>query len=134
MSYAVFEAPFTIIELLFQYGGSAEYGQLLHYASMRYDLDGPHILKYLYNKNPRVMDRANDYLDEGYEEFPMNYRLGLCTPIQYAARAGSLESVRFLVMQGGDPWRLDPYRRTALSYAVLYQHEPIKHYLNNLKT
>ncbi|KAE8151985.1 ankyrin [Aspergillus avenaceus] len=133
LSYAIFEAPFMIIELFFQYGGSTECGQLLHYASMRYDPDGLRILKHLYNKDPCIMDRANDYLDEGYEEFAMNYRFGLCTPIQYAARAGSLESVRFLVEQGGDPWRLDPYRRTALSYAVRHQHEPIKHYLTHLK-
>ncbi|KAH8422459.1 ankyrin repeat domain-containing protein [Aspergillus melleus] len=133
LSYAIFEAPFEIIELLFQYGGSTEHGQLLHFASMRRDPNGLNILKYLYNKDPSLMERVNCLLDEGAIEYTMNFRFGLCTPVQYAARAGSLESVRFLVERGGDPWRLDPYRRTALSYAVRYKHEPVENYLKDLE-
>ena len=79
------------------------------------------------------MDRVNSLLDEGYPEFKMNYRSGLCTPLQYAARAGSLGSVKFLFEQGGDPWQLDTYRRTALGYAIYHQHEPVKEYLSTLR-
>lgn len=131
LSYAVFEAPLSIIDLFFQYGGSTEHGQLLHFASMR--PDGVGILEYLKIKNGSIMDRVNSFLDEGYPEFEMNYRFGLCTPVQYAARAGSLGSVKFLVEQGGKPWRLDPYKRTALGYAVYHQHKPVKEYLSTLR-
>ncbi|GES63168.1 hypothetical protein ATEIFO6365_0014021600 [Aspergillus terreus] len=117
-SYAIFEASFETIELFFAYRESTEHGQLLHYASMRRDSDGATILQYLYNKNPRIMERVNNVLDEGYPKFATNYRFRLCTPPQYAARAGSLDSVKFLVEHGGDRWRLDLYGRTALSYAV----------------
>ncbi|KAI9036324.1 ankyrin [Aspergillus affinis] len=134
LSYAISEASFTIIKLFFQYGGSTEHGQLLHFASMRRDSDALNILKYLSNRSPHVLDRINHFLDEGYPEYRMNYRFGLCTPVQYAARAGSLESVKYLVENGGDPWRLDPYRRNALSYAVHYHHEPVKDYLSDLKS
>ncbi|PLB47556.1 ankyrin [Aspergillus steynii IBT 23096] len=133
LSYAIFKAPFEIIELFFQYGGSTEHGQLLHYASMRLDANGLEIPKYLLSKSRRVMDSVNRLLDEGYLEYTMDFRFGLCTPVQYAARAGSLASVRFLVEHGADPWRLDPYKRTALSYAVRYHHEPIEYYLKDLQ-
>lgn len=74
LSYAIVEASFGTLELLFTYGGSTEHGQLLHYASMRRDSNGATILQYLYSKNPRIMDRVNHFLDEGYPEFAMNYR------------------------------------------------------------
>lgn len=104
LSYAVGEAPLMVIELLFEYGGSTESGQPPHPASMRKDSDSLTVLKYLCNKSPRVLDRINSLLDEERPEFAMNHRFGLCTPIQYAAQAGSLEAVKFLVEQGGDPW------------------------------
>ncbi|KAF9884016.1 hypothetical protein FE257_002404 [Aspergillus nanangensis] len=92
LSYAIFEASFAISELFFKYGASTEHGQLLHFASMRHGLDAQNILEYLCNKDPRAIIRINQFLDEGYPEYTMNYRFGLCTPVQYAARAGSLES------------------------------------------
>ena len=104
---------------------------MLHFASMR--RDGVKILQYLISKDTRIMDRVNSLLDEGYPEFVMNYRFGLCTPVQYAARAGSLENVKLLIEHGGDPWRLDPYQRNALDYAVYHQHKPVAEYLRNLR-
>lgn len=105
---------------------------MLHFASMR--RDGVKILQYLISKDTRIMDRVNSLLDEGYPEFVLNYRFGLCTPVQYAARAGSLENVKLLIEHGGDPWRLDPYQRNALDYAVYHQHKPVEEYLSDLRT
>jgi ankyrin repeat protein len=64
--------------------------------------------------------------------FNQNCRFGACTPIQYAAYAGALESVKFLKDQGANPWRLDMYGRTALSYAIQSQHGEVAQYLRTL--
>ncbi|KAL5363274.1 ankyrin [Aspergillus floccosus] len=96
LSYAISEASFEMIELFFEYGGLTEHGQLLHYASMRRNSDGLNILQHLYNKSPCIMNRVNSFLDEGHVEFETKYRFGLCTPVHYAARAGSLDSCEVL--------------------------------------
>lgn len=75
----------------------------------------------------------NKLLDEDSpHDFAMNYRAGLGTPLHFAALTGSLECVKFLVEKGGNPWILDPYRRTALSLAIYAKHRPVVLYLEDL--
>ncbi|GAD99606.1 conserved hypothetical protein [Paecilomyces variotii No. 5] len=93
LSYAVVDAPFGTIQLLFKYGGSADRGQLLHYAAMRECADNLEVLKFIYDKNPDTNAiRINKLLDEDCpEDFAMNFRAGLGTPLHYAALVGSLD-------------------------------------------
>ncbi|EEA23832.1 hypothetical protein TMatcc_006904 [Talaromyces marneffei ATCC 18224] len=133
LSYAMYDASMDIIDRLFMHGGSTQQGQLLHYASMRKDENGIQVLRYLQERDPQMIrSRVNLLLDEGYPEFAQNCRFGACTPIQYAACAGALESVKFLVDQGANPWRMDMYKRTALSYAIHGGHEDVQQYLRTL--
>lgn len=76
----------------------------------------------------------NKLLDQDSpQDFLMNYRTGLGTPLLYAALTGSLECVKFLMEKGSDPWIKDPYRKTALSYAIHANHEPVIVFLENLR-
>ncbi|PWY83897.1 putative ankyrin repeat-containing protein [Aspergillus sclerotioniger CBS 115572] len=131
LSYAVAQAPFEAIDMLFTYGGSVDQGQLLHYTAMRGLPDSVEVLEYIYNKDSDTQGtKINKLLDQDTPEaFAMNYRVGLGTPLHYAALAGSLGSVRYLLEKGGDPWVLDPYRRTALGLAIYANHEHVAQFL-----
>ncbi|KAE8145094.1 ankyrin repeat-containing domain protein [Aspergillus avenaceus] len=135
LSYAVLEGPFEAIEILLRSGGSATQGQLLHYAAMRKSMDCLRVLEFIYSQIPGAdASSINKLLDEDSPtDFAMNYRAGLGTPLHYAALAGSLDSVKFLVEKGGDPWLLDPYRRTALSWAVYNKQKEVVQFLESLR-
>ncbi|GAB1200353.1 hypothetical protein APSETT444_009723 [Aspergillus pseudonomiae] len=134
LSHAVLEGTLETIEILFRNGGSAAHGQLLHYAAMREGTDSLTVLEYIYNQDPEANAlNVNKLLDQDSPtDFAMNYRAGLGTPLHYAALAGSLDSVKFLVEKGGDPWILDPYRRTALSLAIYNNQEHVAQFLRGL--
>ncbi|KAL1884658.1 hypothetical protein Plec18167_002250 [Paecilomyces lecythidis] len=135
LSYAVQDAPYEVIQHLFQRNGSIEHGQLLHYACFRSHPDNLEVLKYIYDKSPNFnATRINQLLDQDSpEDFARNYRAGLGTPLHFAALNGSLECVRFLVEMGADPWIKDPYRKTALSLAVYAKQESVVLFLKDLK-
>jgi ankyrin repeat protein len=129
LSYAVREAPFDIVKLLFEEGGEIHQGQLLHYAAMRTEGDSIQVLSFIYEQDPDLNElRLNKLLDEGTPEYFMNERSGLCTPLHYASMSGSAEMVRFLKAKGAVS-RKDPYNRTPLGYAIHNGHrdtiEPI---------
>lgn len=108
------------------------HGQLLHYASMREKNDGYEVLSFIYHIDPEFNRlRINKLLDEGSEYYFRYQRSGLCTPLQYAAINGSETMVQFLLDRGADPCGLDPYRRTAISYATRNSHDNVTGMLKN---
>ncbi|QSS54004.1 ankyrin repeat protein [Histoplasma capsulatum var. duboisii H88] len=123
------------MKILLENGRSSSQGQLLHYAAMRKTTDSLAVLEYIYNKCLEInASNINKLLDQGSPEyFAMNRRAGLGTPLHYAARAGSLDSVQFLVGKGGNPWILDPYRRTACGWAIYGEQEHVAQYLQSLR-
>lgn len=133
LSFAVWKGPFEAIKILFENGGSSAQGQLLHYAAMRNTTDSLAVLEYIYNKYPEAnASNINKLLDQDSPaDFEMNFRAGLGTPLHYAALAGSLDSVKFLMEKGGDPWILDPYGRTACSWAIYGGQEHVAQLLKS---
>ncbi|KAL4779078.1 ankyrin [Aspergillus varians] len=127
LSYAVRDGPFESVKLLFERGGQAQMGQLLHYAAMRcrddHDDDSREVLQFIYNQDPEYNSlQVNKLLDEGTPEYLRNERTGLGSPLHYAAMSGSAGMVAFLLGKGADPGILDLYRRTAISYAIRSGH------------
>lgn len=100
LSVAVQEASFSIIKLLFEYGGSIEHGQLLHYAIRRVRADYLEVLVFILDKGPHV----NQVM---YENRPACYELqkpfGIGTPLHEAADMGRLDVVDVLLARGADP-------------------------------
>ncbi|EGC47853.1 ankyrin repeat protein [Histoplasma capsulatum var. duboisii H88] len=135
LSFAVLEGSLEVMKILLENGRSSSQGQLLHYAAMRKTTDSLAVLEYIYNKCLEInASNINKLLDQGSPEyFAMNRRAGLGTPLHYAARAGSLDSVQFLVGKGGNPWILDPYRRTACGWAIYGEQEHVAQYLQSLR-
>ncbi|QSS58978.1 hypothetical protein I7I51_08409 [Histoplasma capsulatum] len=135
LSFAVLEGSFEVIKILFENGGSSAQGQLLHYSAMRKTTDSLAVLEYIYNKCPEInASNINKLLDQDSpEDFAMNHRAGLGTPLHYAALAGLLDSVQFLVGRGGNPWILDPHRRTACGWAIYSEQEHVAQYLQSLR-
>ncbi|KAJ5584022.1 ankyrin repeat-containing domain protein [Penicillium hispanicum] len=83
LSYAVAEASFEAIEILFRHGGSADQGQLLHYAAKRNQTDSLKVLKFVYGKNPEAnVMNVNKLLDQDSpHDFAMNFRRMEETPV-----------------------------------------------------
>ncbi|RHZ74299.1 hypothetical protein CDV55_109075 [Aspergillus turcosus] len=130
LSYAVRDAPFDVIKILFEKGGQLQHGQLLHYAAMRTRDDGREVLQFIYDKDPEFNKlRIDNLLDERSPEYLMNERNGLCTPLHYAAISGSVDMVNFLRGKGAACDILDPYRRTPLGYAVYNGHYEVERIL-----
>lgn len=100
LSIAVQFSSMSIIRSLFDYGGSVEYGQLLHYA-VRRDLPDQHdVLDLILSKNPPI----NHVM---YQEHPQSYfrqrMFGLGTPLHEAAGKGKLDMVKKLIDLGAHP-------------------------------
>ncbi|KAJ6148996.1 hypothetical protein N7471_000195 [Penicillium samsonianum] len=68
LSIAVQEAPFEVIKLLFENNSSIEYGQLLHYAVRRSNVDYLEVLEFIFDKRPSI----NQVI---FENHPTSYDL-----------------------------------------------------------
>ncbi|PYH46585.1 ankyrin repeat domain-containing protein, partial [Aspergillus saccharolyticus JOP 1030-1] len=135
LSYAVRDAPFEIIKLLFNKGGQIYHGQLLHYAAMRTADDNLVVLQFIYNQDPVYnKSQINKLLDAGSPNYLMNERNGLGTPLHYAASCGSVSIVTFLLDKGSVHDYLDPYHRTAMGYAVQNGHFEVQEILAGQNT
>lgn len=123
-----------IIQALSRYAGSADQGQLLHYAAKRDQPDSLKVLRFIYDKNPEANAmNVNKLLDQDPpRDFAMNFRAGLGTPLHYAALTESLDCVEFLVKKGGVPWILDPYHNSVLSLAIYAKHQRVAQFLKGL--
>ena len=116
LSWAVREASFSCIKMLFDRGGSSQYGQLLHHAAERELPDRCDILEYLLGKDcvPSInkimyQDILDDYLQNMY--------CGIGSPLHIAAGKDSLDLVHLLVDEGADPLIKDPSGQTPLDRA-----------------
>ncbi|PWY71114.1 ankyrin [Aspergillus sclerotioniger CBS 115572] len=135
LSFAVRDASLDIVKCLFEHGGQVQHGQLLHYASMRTRDSNCEVLRFIYNLDPGYNKlRINNLLDEGSRNYLMNERSGLCTPLHYAAICGSVDRVNFLLDKGAIPDLLDPYRRSAISYAIYNRHDDVEQLLKERLT
>ena len=100
LSVAVYEAPFAIIKLLFDHGGSIKHGQLLHYAVRRESVDRLQVCQFIIDKGPPISNvMYQDRLD-CYDQFKY---FGIGTPLHEAAEEGKLDVVELLLAHGADP-------------------------------
>lgn len=100
LSIAVRDASFDVIRILFDHGGSIEYGQLLHFAAIRGLPDRLDVLNYLLNKGAPVNKLMFENDMNSYEQEEM---YGLGTPLHSAASAGCLGMTDMLLSRGADP-------------------------------
>ena len=105
------QAPFNIIKLLFNYGGSIEHGQLIHYTIYRKGSDCHEVLDFL-------LDHGASINEVMYQNCVQNYLMrmpfGLGTPLHEAAKSGRLDIVKHLVEKGAGPLIPDARRKIAL--------------------
>lgn len=87
-------ASLATIKLLFDYGGSIELGQLLHYATRRTRSDRMKILNFIIIKRVLGINRLL------HQHRPANYlsleSTGLATPLGMAAREGTLDIAQWI--------------------------------------
>lgn len=90
LSVAVQQAPFRIVKLLFEDGGSIKHGQLLHYAVRRDLPDQLEVLEYILDKEPQINHvMYQNRLDCYYHQ----RAFGIGTPLHEAAGRGNLDVV-----------------------------------------
>ena len=99
---AVQRAPFEVIQLLFQHGGSTAQGQLLNMASDRTDPDTVAILQFLFDHGDT---RINDTYLSTRPELNVRGCINNAAPLHHAARVGNIDSVRWLLRHGANPWQ-----------------------------
>jgi len=114
LSVAVFEAPFAIIKLLFDHGGSIKDGQLLHYAVRRGHPDCLDVLEFIIDKGPPINNLMYQHRLDCYEQFEY---FGIGTPLHEAAEKGKLGMVKLLLDRGADPLIRDARGKLAIERA-----------------
>lgn len=114
LSVAVSEAPFAIIKLLFDHGGSIRHGQLLHYAVRRNSSDRLEVLQFIIDKGPRINNVMYQNRLDCYDQ--LKY-FGIGTPLHEAAEEGKLDMVKLLLARGADPLITDARGKLAIERA-----------------
>ncbi|KAL8904484.1 MAG: hypothetical protein Q9207_003248 [Kuettlingeria erythrocarpa] len=100
LSYAANRAPLSVVKLMFEHGGSATIGQLVNHASDRDDADSIPVLQLLVDHGAPT----NEWLFENRPDLHHWAAAGGSqTGLYYAAEAGLIENVRFLLKHGADP-------------------------------
>ncbi|KAL8782673.1 MAG: hypothetical protein Q9195_009597 [Heterodermia aff. obscurata] len=124
LSWAVQEASFDTIKLLFDYGGerSINHGQLLHFAVDRQLPDQLEVLQYIVDKGPAI----NNIM---YQNDPMSYAwrkdFGVTTALHRASETGNLAAVQLLLAHYADPWIRDTAGKLAVDVAEKGGHDAI---------
>lgn len=116
LSYAVSMGNKAVVEKLFERGGDAKRGQLMHRAvENRCDLD---MLEFLQERGAPV-----DNIE--YDDHPRSliFRDGFprSTPLHLASKSGNLVALRFLLQSGADIKKRDTRGRNALEIAQTYR-------------
>ncbi|KAL8711812.1 MAG: hypothetical protein Q9220_003756 [cf. Caloplaca sp. 1 TL-2023] len=141
LSFAVRDAPFHIIQLLFDRGGpdSIRHGILLWFAIARKSEDRLQVLQYLLDIGADRDLNERMFYDRPDLAFYQDCVIGCLTPLCSAAAHGNLEVVKFLVSRGADPSirASDPTARKAkgrlpIEEAEFKNHHDIVEYLNSL--
>ena len=105
LSKAVYYAPLSIIDLLFEHGGSVARGNLIWSAAQRKDDDALAVLQTLVDRGAAT----NEWLFESKPEHHLwSVAQGGQTPLYMAAQAGLVENVKFLLKYGADPNKQGP--------------------------
>lgn len=126
LSIAVRDAPFEIIQLFFDHGGSVKQGQLLNFAAKRLLPDRLDVLDFLLDKRAPINQRI---FDDDRDSYNQEYLSGMGTPLHSAARVGHLDIVIRLISRGADPLIKDSYGKIAIEEA-----EYVVNHLRSLST
>lgn len=129
LSWAVQNASFSTIRLLFNRGGTASKGQLLHYAAMRESADRLEVLNFVLEKGLPI---NNIMYQDCLEDYYRNMYSGIGTPLHHAAGKGFLNTVKFLVDKGACPLIKDPTGKLALHWAEHRGHMAVVKFLRPL--
>ncbi|KAJ5654789.1 hypothetical protein N7490_001792 [Penicillium lividum] len=114
LSVAVQEASFEIIRLLFDRGGSVEYGQILHYAIRRDSEDYLEVLSFVLDKSPPI----NQVMFEDHSlSYEMQKDFGIGTPLHEAVAIGKIDVIKTLLARGADPNIKDSKGQSAVEKA-----------------
>ncbi|KAF2210667.1 hypothetical protein CERZMDRAFT_45144, partial [Cercospora zeae-maydis SCOH1-5] len=118
LSTAVRESPFPIIEMLLPHAGQIFPGSLLHMAIFRTLDDRKAVVDYLLQNGAPIDELLHwDNPNAAACEF---FALG--TPLYYAAAAGDVQMVRFLLGRGADANVRSSHGDTALQKAEAKGH------------
>ncbi len=119
LSNAVRDASLDIRTLLFDNGGSKEYGELLHWAIFRPSDDCLDGVKLILRKGAPInlLKYQNDKSSWSWRK-PFN----LGTPLHTAARIGKVDIVEELLSNGADPFIRDSCGELALETALDENH------------
>lgn len=117
LSIAVRDAPFDVIRILFDNGGSIENGQLLHFAAKRVLPDRIKVFEYLLDRGASINGTMFQDCGESHEQERYS---GLGTPLHSAAKTGHLDMVEMMLLKGADPLIKDSTGRLAIEGAEHY--------------
>ena len=126
LSVAMSQAPFNVIELLFDLGGSIDHGQLLHHAVWREADDHLQVLAYLFDKGAPIDNVMNQDREDSYA---LQITSALGTPLHSVAAPGKLDVVQWLLDRGAHPLIKNSIGRTPLETAEARGHQAIAEYL-----
>lgn len=101
LTNAVESASRDVIDLLFEHGGSIEYGQLIHAAARRKLPDCLEVIQMLLDKGCDI--NTIQYHNHKFSYGHWNLYMALGTPLHSAAEEGRIEVVKFLLALGADP-------------------------------
>lgn len=128
LSVAMTKASFSTIKLLFDRGGSAKHGQLIHYAAQRRGPDRIKILDFILSKGARGMNKLL------HQHRPANYLYlkftGLSTPLGMAAKEGAVDVVRYLLKHGADPTIKNSIGELPIETAKSYYNDDVAELLS----
>ena len=124
LSWAVVEASFNTIKLLFDYGGerSIDRGQLLHFAVDRQLPDQLEVLQYILDKDPAI---NNIMFQNDRMSYAWRKDFGITTALHRASETGNLAVVRLLLAHHADPWIRDTAGKLAVDVAQKGGHDAI---------
>lgn len=130
LSVAVGRAPLSIVNLLFESGGSVNHGQLLHYAATRSSSDTNEVLDLLMRQGARGINaRLHEHRPHDYGMLKFT---GLGTPLHIAVEEGLLSTVRYFVEHGADTAIKTSRGDTPIALARHVGRDDVVEYLNSL--
>jgi hypothetical protein len=123
MSYAMTDAPLSMVDMLFLRGGNIRYGQLLHHAVLREGPDALELVRKLIEEHGAPFDEVK-YKDKP-DSFSKRCMFGLGTALHRAAEFNKRDIVEYLLWKGADPLKLDTKGRTPRFWAEERGHKEV---------